>query len=157
MGLSRPPRPTMTFRLLGSQFFSFRKSRMISLRKSFWSMTLAYLAISSVGWRRVSSNSSVSSSNTPTLVEVEPGLMTSVLIDILSSPFCLLSLQVGGHDGGQGNGVDLGLEGIRPAGQDGGHAGAGQDAAVLALGGVHQGLVDQVAGLDVGEQQDVGA
>ncbi len=57
---------------------------MISLRKSFWSMTLAYLAISSVGWRRVSSNSSVSSSNTPTFVEVEPGLMTSVLIDILS-------------------------------------------------------------------------
>ena len=60
---------------------------MISLRKSFWSMTLAYLAISSVGWRSVSSNSSVSSSNTPTLVEVEPGLMTSVLMDMVSSPF----------------------------------------------------------------------
>ena len=55
---------------------------MISLRKSFWSMTLAYLAISSVGWRSVSSNNRVSSSNTPTLVEVEPGLMTRVLMDI---------------------------------------------------------------------------
>src|SRR5699024_134022 len=142
MGLSRPPRPTMTFRVLGSQFFSFRKSRMISLRKSFWSITLAYLAISSVGWRRVSSSSSVSSSNTPTLVEVEPGLMTNVLIDItnrlLLSSLFLFRFQTGGHNSGQRDGVDLSLEGIGTAGQDGGHLGAGQDAAVLALGGVHQ-------------------
>ena len=70
----------MTSREWGSQFFSFRKSRMIPLRKSFWAMMLGYLEISSVGWRRVSSNRRVSSSKTPTLVEVEPGLMTSVLI-----------------------------------------------------------------------------
>ena len=55
-----------------------------------------------------------------------------------------------------GDGVDLRLEGVRAAGQDGGHLGAGQDAAVLAIGGVDQRLVDEVAGLDVGEQQDVG-
>ena len=45
----------------------------------------AYLAISSVGWRSVSSNSRVSSSNTPTLVEVEPGLMTRVLMDMINA------------------------------------------------------------------------
>ena len=55
---------------------------MMSLRKSFWSMMEAYWLISSVEWRSVSSNSRVSSSNTPTLVEVEPGLMTSVLMDM---------------------------------------------------------------------------
>src|SRR5699024_4610964 len=77
----------------------------------------------------------------------------------ISSPFSsrfLFLVQAGGHNGGQRDGVDLGLEGVGAAGQDGGNLGAGQDAAVLALGGVDQRLVDEVAGLDVGEQQDVG-
>ena len=58
---------------------------MICLRKSFWSTMEAYWAISSVEWRRVSSNKRVSSSNTPILVEVEPGLMIKLLTAMLYS------------------------------------------------------------------------
>ena len=52
----------------------------------------------------------------------------------------------------QRDGIDLRLEGVAAARQDGGHLGTGQDAAILAVGGVHQRLVDEVAGLNVGEQ-----
>ena len=57
-----------------------------------------------------------------------------------------LLVQPGGDNGGQRDRVDLGLEGVAAAGQDGGHFGAGQDAAVLAVGSVDQRLVDEVAG-----------
>jgi len=62
-----------------SKFFSFRRSVIISLRKSFWSMMVAYFEISSVGCLKVSSKRRVSSSKTPILVEVEPGLIIKLL------------------------------------------------------------------------------
>ena len=66
-----------------------------------------------------------------------------------------LLVQSSRDNSGQRDGVDLRLEGIAAAGQDGGDLGAGQDAAVLAVGGMDQRLVDEVARLDVGEQQDI--
>ena len=65
-----------------------------------------------------------------------------------------LLVQSSRDNSGQRDGVDLRLAGIAAAGQAGGDLGAGQDAAVLAIGSVDQRLVDEVAGLDVGEQQD---
>ena len=60
---------------------------MIFLRKSFWSTMVAYWLISSVECRRVSSNNRVSSSNTPIFVEVEPGLIIKLLMDIMFSSY----------------------------------------------------------------------
>ena len=83
IGFKRPPRPTIRLSDLMSKFFSFKKETIISLRKSFWSITVGYFAISSVECLKVSSKRRVVSSNTPILVEVEPGLIIRLLMDIL--------------------------------------------------------------------------
>ena len=73
--------------------------------------------------------------------------MGKAFLQLLIQPRCDHSSQC--------DGVDLRLEGIGAARQDSGDLGTGQDAAVLAVGSVDQRLVDEVAGLNVGEQQDV--
>ena len=79
IGFNKPPRPTTTSSVLISKLLSSRTFAITSLRKSFWATIESYCAITSVACLSVSSNNNVSSSNTPILVDVEPGLIISDL------------------------------------------------------------------------------
>ena len=60
-----------------------------------------------------------------------------------------------GYNCAECDGIDLCLEGIRSGGQDYGSLRAHQDAAVLEIRHADNGLVDKVACMDIGEQEDV--
>ena len=83
MDFRSPPLPTMASKVFISKFFSLSTFNITSFLKLNCSNIPSKLLISSDECLKVSTKTSFSSSYTPILVEVEPGLIINNLYDIL--------------------------------------------------------------------------
>ncbi len=78
-------------------------------------------------------------------------VLASLVVNLYLFSITLLALQ-----GGEGDAVELGVHAVATAGEDAGDAGTHDHAGELGVGELGASLVEDVAGLDVGEQQAVG-
>ena len=76
--MSPPPRPTNASIVAGSMPASPSAAMMVSRRYGSWSLTPSKPASVAASWSTVLSMIARSPSNTPTFVEVDPGLITRI-------------------------------------------------------------------------------